>query len=100
MLDAICEIDSCPLMDLLATRANEASIMYVSSPGSQGLGTRCFSTPLELSYSLRVYPLCSSKTSLVKSDAFEKSLLGPGSSSLASKGVAHRSVGFSGGRIS
>ena len=37
---------------------------------------------------------------LVQSDAFNKSLLGPGSSSLASEGVVFRSVGSFGGKTS
>ena len=43
--------------------------------------------------------LCSFKTGLVEIDAFHKSLLSPGSCSLAS-GVVCRSAGFSGGRTS
>ena len=46
------------------------------------------------------FPLCSFKTGLVESDAFSKSVLCLGSSSLASEGVICRSTGSSGGRTS
>ena len=45
-------------------------------------------------------PLHTSETSLVESDDFDESLLGPGCSSLASEGVVRGSTGLSGGRTS
>ena len=42
------------------------------------------------------FPLCSSQTGLVESDDFYKSLLGPGGSSLATRGRICRSAGSSG----
>ena len=46
----------------------------------------------------KCFPFHSSKAGLVESDAFDKVLLGPGSSSLASEAVVHRSSCSSGGR--
>ena len=61
---------------------------------------RCISPSLEQSRCLYIFPLCSSKAGFVKSDAFDKSLLDPGSSSPALEGVDRRCIGSSGGRTS
>ena len=51
-----------------------------------------FTTP-EQFRRLHISPFHSSKTSLVKSDAFDKSFLGPGNSFLASEEVVHTTSG-------
>ena len=85
---------------LIYNKSNyEASIIYFSSSGSNGMEARFISTSLERSQCFCIPPFCPSKTSLVRSDAFDKSPLSPGSSSLA-PGVVHRSSAPSGGRTS
>ena len=61
---------------------------------------RCFPVSLEQCQWRHVSPLYSFKICLVESDAFSKSLLVPGGSSLASDGVLHGPSCSSGGRPS
>ena len=62
--------------------------------------TERFSTFLERSLCLLVSPLLSSQTGIVESDAFDRSLLGTGSSSLGPEVIVCRFTGSSGGRTS
>ena len=62
--------------------------------------SRCFSSSVGRSQHARVYPVISSRTSLVESDAFDRSFNDPGSFSLASEGVILISVAYFGGRTS
>ena len=50
--------------------------------------------------SIFAFPLYSSKAGLVESDSFLRCVQCPGSSTLATKGVIHRSCGTFGGRTS
>ena len=78
----------CPQVDLLTTRANvklPLCAFPVLVPVAWKL--RCFSEFLEWPRCLCISLLRSSKTGLVESDAYDKSLLVPGTSSLALEGV-------------
>ena len=87
VFDAICEVFSHLHIDFFLPKQTRNFLcmcvwFQVSWPGNRML----FNIPGTISVPTH-FPLCSSKTGLVECEAFDKSLLGHGSSSLASEGV-------------
>ena len=103
VFNAVCEMYSRPHEFLFAIIANTKQPMYVSlvsGPMAWNQDTFQLSRVNFGAHAFLPFAVLRPQTDLAKSDAIGKSLLGPGSSSLASEAVVHRSANTSGGKTS